>query len=417
MHVHGLLILDELPDWDKLMSAVFDRIVTKYRVLSQIPVQRDGDWFWDDVDFAMSRHLTRVVLDGSPTDAAPVRVEQVLDRFRPEPAVVGDAAHLGSDRQMAPARCSPGSTTGLVTGSGWSSCSWGRATRRPALHRARSACRVRRAGASSAPSLHVADHSVRDTIDYVQRAGSAAVEAGRNLRASINPSTCSTASETASTWSPHPVRFIDAITSISSGQRLGELVAGDQPAGPLQAGRRRRLGGHPSGDKGVAWVAGLSLPAVKKAAKTYRPRSTTTSSPPSPSPDPVPARARSRRCTTWRGSCRSRCGPSTAKFALKPGQPLRRRPALDASGHRRRGELVAGSICGPAGSKHSAEPAVAFGMQQVIAEVPGSVARALTDFFSDKTIGPAHQCPRPRVPAHPRRGTGADRPRLGPDLR
>ena len=40
-----------------------------------------------------------------------------------------------------------------------------------------------------------------------------------------------------------------------------------------------------------------------------------------------------------------------------------------------------------AGQGCSAEPAVAFGMQKVIAEAPGAVAKRVTDFFSGKTIG------------------------------
>ncbi|HRC13213.1 MAG TPA: wax ester/triacylglycerol synthase family O-acyltransferase, partial [Dermatophilaceae bacterium] len=66
MHVHGLLTFDELPEWDKLQEAIFERIVTKYRVLSQVPVKRRGHWEWvDDVDFSVDRHIQRVILADS----------------------------------------------------------------------------------------------------------------------------------------------------------------------------------------------------------------------------------------------------------------------------------------------------------------------------------------------------------------
>ena len=66
MHVHGLLTFEELPDWEPLREAIFNRLVTKYRLLSQVPVQRDGHWEWeDDTDFTVDRHVLRVVLADS----------------------------------------------------------------------------------------------------------------------------------------------------------------------------------------------------------------------------------------------------------------------------------------------------------------------------------------------------------------
>ena len=45
--------------------------------------------------------------------------------------------------------------------------------------------------------------------------------------------------------------------------------------------------------------------------------------------------------------------------------------------------------------KNSAEPALAFGMQRVIAEAPSVVAKRVTDFFSGKTIGQLSNVPGP----------------------
>ena len=42
MHVHGLLTFDELPEWEALRDAIFERVVTKYRLLSQVAIQQDG---------------------------------------------------------------------------------------------------------------------------------------------------------------------------------------------------------------------------------------------------------------------------------------------------------------------------------------------------------------------------------------
>lgn len=74
MHVNGLLVFDTLPDFEAVQEAVFERVVTRYRVLSQHPVRRHGRWVWaDDVPFELDRHLSRVVLpDGSRTPCASI---------------------------------------------------------------------------------------------------------------------------------------------------------------------------------------------------------------------------------------------------------------------------------------------------------------------------------------------------------
>ena len=56
MNVNGLIGFDELPDVDAVTDLVMERMVRKYRVLSQVAVQHDGVWMWeDDVDFAIDR--------------------------------------------------------------------------------------------------------------------------------------------------------------------------------------------------------------------------------------------------------------------------------------------------------------------------------------------------------------------------
>jgi hypothetical protein len=47
--------------------------------------------------------------------------------------------------------------------------------------------------------------------------------------------------------------------------------------------------------------------------------------------------------------------------------------------------------------KNSAEPLAAFGMQQVIAGVPLTIAREITNYFAGKTIGQLSNVPGPRV--------------------
>ena len=47
--------------------------------------------------------------------------------------------------------------------------------------------------------------------------------------------------------------------------------------------------------------------------------------------------------------------------------------------------------------KHSVEPVVAVGFQQLVAESPLAVARRLTDYFAGKTVGQLSNVPGPRV--------------------
>ena len=70
MHVNGLIGFDVLPDLETFTALVLERMVHKFRVLAQVAVERDGAWVWeDDPDFAIGRHVRRVVLDDG-SDAA-----------------------------------------------------------------------------------------------------------------------------------------------------------------------------------------------------------------------------------------------------------------------------------------------------------------------------------------------------------
>ena len=69
MQVNSLVGFDELPDFDTFAALVKERMVDKFEVLSQAPVERDGTWVWeDDADFDLARHVRRVVLDAGDED-------------------------------------------------------------------------------------------------------------------------------------------------------------------------------------------------------------------------------------------------------------------------------------------------------------------------------------------------------------
>ena len=80
MQVNGLMGFEELPDFSTFAELVMERMVRKFRVLSQVAVERDGSWMWeDDADFDLDRHVRRVVLDDGGIEAVRTYVALLLD--------------------------------------------------------------------------------------------------------------------------------------------------------------------------------------------------------------------------------------------------------------------------------------------------------------------------------------------------
>ncbi len=73
MVITSVVLLESVPDWDRVLDVVRSRIVEPYPVFSQRPVPRPGpfgrhEWA-DDPHFDLERHVHRVTLDGDGTDA------------------------------------------------------------------------------------------------------------------------------------------------------------------------------------------------------------------------------------------------------------------------------------------------------------------------------------------------------------
>jgi diacylglycerol O-acyltransferase len=398
MHVHGLLAFDRLPDWDELKIAVFERVVTKYRVLSQVPVHHGGHWEWeDDVDFSIRRHMRRVVLPDSSPEALRRHISQQFslpfDRTHPlwemqliagpddEGGVLLTRFHHGLGDgirlvQLILGMCDP--TTGATP---------------------RAVGRRNPLGTHGALGTvrHVAEHSIKDTIDYVQHAGEAALGAGRTVMATLNPLELPHHVEAALDLVRHPVRLIDALTSFASDdnewsnswREISRMVLSEK----ADAGA---WSGVPSGDKGVSWLDGVSLDAVKAAAQRYH-----------GTVNDMLLATVSLALTDYLGE-----HGVDEVHDLSWLMPVSLRP-IDGSlpdtlgnhfavvlmsmplGIRDVGALVEEISQRTNRLKHSAEPALAFGVQRVIAEAPSVVAQRLTDFFSDKTIGQLTNVPGP----------------------
>lgn len=400
MQVHGVFAFDELPPLAEIRQAVFDRVVSKYRVMSQIPVHRGGQWFWeDDLDFELARHVPRIVLADASPEALRAHVSaqfsKPFDRSRPlwEYQVV-----CGSPADGGPGIILTRHHHGLADGIRLVQLLLGMCDPRDDAMPGKVGRDARRSVTDRV--WHVAEHTVRDTVDYVQHASEAVSQHGRSVMATLNPLNLPHHLEVLSDLARHPVKLVDALTSVASDdnevsnswRELSRLVLHDR------ADSGGAWSGHPGIEKQVDWLEGIPLADVRAAAK--------------------------RHGCTLNDALLAAVSLALTDYLTDRGvveitglawmMPVSLRP-LDASLPDELGnhfavvlfEMPLG-ITDPAvlleeihlranRLKNSAEPVVAFGMQRVIAEAPGAVARRLTDFFSAKTVGQLSNVPGPRV--------------------
>jgi diacylglycerol O-acyltransferase len=402
MHVNGLIGFDDLPDVEALVELVMERMVRKYRVLSQVAVQHDGVWTWeDDVDFAIEHHVREVVLDDASDESIRTYVSAQLsdpfDRSRPLWEIrvltgpdgaraggyvfsrfhhgIGDGIRLV---QMLLSLCDP--AEGAIP--------------EPVGRNA--------AGEHHHPLervLHIAGHAVSDTIDYVGHAGQHAAAAGRTLVSTTNPLGLSHQIGEALDLIRHPDRLVDALTGIASidndisnsWREIGRMLLSDGHDAEAWSG-------HAGVTKSVAWVEGVPLDGLRAVARV---RGATLND--------VLLAAVSSALTEYlaeRGvdevtdlswmmpvslqpidaALPDRLGNHFVVVMLSMPIGIREPGALIDEIHRRTTRL-----------KHSVEPMVAFGFQRAIAESPAVVARQVTKFFTGKTIGQLTNVPGPRV--------------------
>jgi diacylglycerol O-acyltransferase len=402
MNVNGLLGFDELPDFEEFRAALMDRMVSKYRLLSQVPVQHDGHWYWeDDKDFDISRHVRRVILPDHEEATLRAHVSALFaepfDRTHP----LWEFQMISGPPDEAPGgvilnRFHHGMADGIrlvqmIIGS----CDSAVGTTPPKVGRNAD-------GDHHHPLervLHFAEHSVTDTLDYVLHASEAVAKAGRLLVATTNPFNLGHQVEAAVDYARHPVKLIDALTSVASEdnetsnswREIGRLLLSEKADSGAWAG-------HPGGEKGVAWIEGIPLDGLRKAAKHY-----------GGTLNDVLMATVSLALTDY---LRERGVAEIHDLSWM--MPVSLQPVDDSLPATLGNHFVVVLLSMPLGIddpaalieemhhrttrlKNSAEPAIAFGMQRVIAEAPSAVARRVTDFFSNKTIGQLSNVPGPQV--------------------
>jgi diacylglycerol O-acyltransferase len=360
MHVNGLIGFDELPDTDALVDIVMERMVRKYRVLSQVAVKRDGAWMWeDDVDFDIHRHVRRVTLDDASTDAVRDYVSAQLsvpfDRLRP----------LWEIQILT----GPDGDGGYV--------------------------------------YHRFHHGIGDGIRLVQMLlalcdpaeGAAPAAVGRNTSGDHHPLGLLHHLGDAFDLARHPHKLVDALSGLASTdntvansvREIGRMLLSDGHDAEAWSG-------HAGVDKSVAWVEGVPLDGLRAVARA---RGATLND--------VLLAAVSLALGDYLAERRI-----SDVTDLSWMMPVSLQPIDTALPDRLGNHFVVVMLSMPLGIhdagdlideihrrttrlKHSAEPMVAYGFQRVVAESPAAVARRLTTFFTGKTIGQLTNVPGPRV--------------------
>ncbi len=400
MHVHGLLTFDELPEWEPMCEAIFERIVTKYRVLSQVAVQRDGHWEWeDDPDFALDRHVRRVVLADSDPETLRAHVSEQFsipfDRSRPlweMQLISGPPEDEGGGAMLTRFHHGVGDGIRLVQ------LLLGTCDPAPEAVPAT----VGRGGEPGLPGplgavIHFAEHSVKDALDAVAHSGDLVAKAGRAMLETLSPADLHHRLESAADLVRHPTKLLDALTEFTSDDN--ETSNSWREIGRLLLHEKADAGawsGHPDIEKAVAWVDGIPLEDVKRVAKAFDAtvNDTLMAAVSLALTDYLTERGVSDiHDLAWMmpvslqpvdGTLPATLGNHFAVVLFEMPLGLSDPAQLLEEIHHRTTRL-----------KNSAEPALAFGMQRVIAEAPSVVAKRVTDFFSGKTIGQLSNVPGP----------------------
>ncbi len=239
-----------------------------------------------------------------------------------------------------------------------------------------------------------------DTIDYVGHAGLEVVSAARSVVTTTNPLDVAHQVGDAVDLVRHPAELVDALEGIGSVDNEIANSWGEIGRMLLSDGHDAEAwSGHPGVEKSVAWTEGFPLASIREAASG---RDATVND--------VLVAAVSLALTdyleergvtevddlSWMmpvslrpidGALPAELGNHFVVVMLSMPLGIRDRDALLDEVHARTTRL-----------KHSAEPLVAFGVQQAIARSPSIVARRVTDFFSGKTVGQLSNVPGPRIP-------------------
>lgn len=399
MVVNGVLWFDQEPDWHAVRDVLQERLVGRFPVFGRRADLMDGTWVWqDDPDFDIDNHVRRVTL---PTPGDEIAAQDYLAQRFSEP--------LGRDRPLWTVELISGFTgfgsehgalilarfhhsladgvrlvqviLGLLDPIGEDATpgTVGRSRRRrsPARHAARLLTDAAGGG------LHIG-----------AGVGSAAVRApGQALRGGL-PRPAHTAR-----LITRPTRVVDALSShtavdnlaVNTGRSVGRLALSGRPQQTIWSGT-------PGVPKKISWVTDLEVDAVRTIGREHG--------------------------VTINDVCVGLVSRGLSDYLAEKGEtqldelnwliPVSLKPidaALPPDLGNHFSVVMAPMPIGVADRsalfgevhtrmnriKHSAEPAIVYGIQQLIALTPPAVSTWLTAFVANKTIGVLTNVPGPRT--------------------
>jgi diacylglycerol O-acyltransferase / wax synthase len=401
MYVHGVLWLKESPDWHAVEQVMQERLVERFPVFGRRAVEVDGTWTWEDVPgFVVTDQRRRVTLSGTGgvSEAQEYISSRLSDQFDParplwEVDFVDGVSHIDGTGEGAVvlARFHHGIADGVrlvqvllsmldpLTDDAVPSPVGRRRKRRgPAGNAVRA---VRQVAGGSADLVAGMGSTMTRAPGWVTRMHPRIVVDGvERLR--------------------QPQRAVDAVTGVASEDN--KLANTWRSVGRLTLSRRSVetvWSGTVGVEKYVSWISGIPLEHVRDIGRAHH-----------VTINDVLLSAVSLGVTDYLES-KGETGVDQLTWLI----PVSLKP-IDANLPEELGNHFAIVLLPmPLGIsdpsrllrelrtrmnriKHSAEPALVYGVQRIIAETPSAVSVRLTNLVANKAVGLLTNVPGPRAP-------------------
>ncbi len=392
MYVHGVLWLEQTPDWDTVLGVMQERLVERFPAFSRRAVEADGGWVWqEDPDFSLDNQVRHTTLPEPGTDDQlqeymasrfgeplsfdhPLWEMDLIEGLEDGGAIVFARFHHGIADGVRLVQVLLGLLDPLEEGAVPSAV--GRKGKKPGpADVAKSAAKGVLSGAT----------------DFVQGAVGKVTESVGSLPQNLSQG-----------WFgvPDPVDLTDAVTDVASEDNM--LVNSWRSVSRLTLSGRSVdtvWSGTPGVEKKVTWISGLSLESIRATGK--------------------------RHGVTINDVMLSAVSLGVTEYLSEKGEdsvdqvcwnvPVSLKP-IDADipkelgnhfavvmlpmplGIREPHELLLETHSRMNRIKNSAEPMIIYGVQKIVAETPAAVSVRLTNLVANKTVGVITNVPGPRVP-------------------
>lgn len=392
MYVHGLMWLEEPPDWDAVRETLTERLVHRFPVFRRRAAEIDGQWVWqDDPEFDLDNQVRRVTL---PAPATMAQAEEYMSSRFSEPF---DFAHplwqidlidgLEDGRALVFARFHHGIADGVrlvqvllslldPLGDDVVPKAVGRSGKRPS---------------PAGMAFGAAKSMAGDAADFVSGVVTNAPSAVSRIPQAVTQG-----------WIAirQPTRITDALSRVSSEDNM--LVNSWRSVSRLTLSGRSVdtvWSGTPGVEKRVSWISGLSLESIRDIAKAHT--------------------------VTINDVMLSAVALGVTEYLMEQGEsnvdqvcwlvPVSLKP-IDAEipedlgnhfalvmlpmplGIREPHALLREMHSRMNRIKNSAEPMIVYGVQRAVAETPAPVSVRLTNFVANKAVGVITNVPGPRAP-------------------